>query len=266
MNGIRWSLRFSVLVVLVTAAACGSMDLPTGPSADDPAFAKGGNSGGGGGGGGGNGGGKGKPGGGGGDPVPPPTHDPILFVHGYNSSGSTWNAMVGRFKQDGWTDAELHAWTYDYRQSNTVIAGQLQLKITEILAATGATRVDIITHSMGSLSSRHYLKNALSAPVDAWVSLAGPNRGTDSANFCFDISCFEMRVNSIFLNTLNNGDETPGAARYGTWRSPCDFVVATWSVPLTGAQNTDTGCVAHTDLQNNSTIYAQVRAFVDPST
>jgi triacylglycerol lipase len=245
------------MVMLGTATGCGSIDLPTGPSADGPAFAKGGNAGG-------NGGGKGKPGGG--NPTPPPTHDPILFIHGYNSSGSTWNTMVGRFKQDGWTDAELHAWTYDYRQSNSVTATQLQLKIVEILAATGATRVDIVTHSMGSLSSRHYLKNALSAPVDAWVSLAGPNHGTDTANFCIDISCFEMRINSIFLNTLNTGDETPGATRYATWRSSCDFVVPAWSVPVDGGQNTDAGCVAHTDLQNNSTIYGQVRTFLSAPT
>jgi triacylglycerol lipase len=170
--------------------------------------------------------------------------------------------MVGRFKQDGWTDGELHAWTYDYRKSNAVIATELQQKIAEILTSTGAVRVDIITHSMGALSSRYYLKEAALAPVDAWVSLGGPNHGTDSANACLDVSCVEMRVNSTFLQALNDGDETPGLARYATWRSPCDFVVPSWSVPVSGGQNTETACVLHTNLQSDATIYGQVKTFV----
>jgi triacylglycerol lipase len=186
-------------------------------------------------------------------------------VHGYNSSGSTWNTMVDRIKQDGWTDAELYAWSYDYRQSNAVIAAQLAQRIAEILAATGATRVDIITHSMGALSSRYYLKNTVLAPVDAWVALGGPNHGSDIASLCFDVSCFEMRVGSAFLTNLNAGDETPGDARYATWGSPCDFIVPLWSVPVSGGNNTETACVQHTFLQNDATIYGQVRVFVNPN-
>ena len=134
----------------------------------------------------------------------------------------------------------------------------------QLLAATGAAKVDLITHSMGGLSSRYYLKNlGGDAKVDEWVSLGGPNHGTDFANFCWDTSCSEMRIGSPFLTALNSGDETPGAVRYGTWWSPCDSIInPDSSVSLSGATNKKTACLSHGDLHEDATVYGQVRDFV----
>ena len=193
----------------------------------------------------------------------PALPDPILFVHGWNSDGSTWNTMVGRFQADGYAASRLFAWTYNTSQSNATTAQQLSTKVNEILAATGAAKVDVITHSMGGLSSRYYTKNlGGDVKVDDWVSLGGPNHGTDFANWCFSTSCVEMRPGSTFLNQLNSGDETPGISRYGTWWSPCDEIInPDSSVPLSGATNTQTACLSHSDLHQNATVYAQVRDF-----
>src|SRR5919202_4566431 len=109
-------------------------------------------------------------------PAAASAHDPILFVHGWNSNSSTWNTMVSRFQADGWTASELNNWSYDWHQSNATTAAQIQTKVDGILAATGAAKVDIITHSMGGLSSRYYVKNlGGDAKIDEWVSLGGPN-------------------------------------------------------------------------------------------
>ena len=191
-------------------------------------------------------------------------HDPILFVHGWNSSSSTWNTMVSRFQADGWTTSELNNWSYDWHQSNATTAAQIQTKVDSILAATGAAKVDIISHSMGALSARYYIKNlGGDQKVDDWVSLGGPNHGTSTANFCSDVSCVEMRPKSTFLTALNAGDETPGAVNYGTWSSPCDEVINPHSsVALTGATNTTTACLSHSALHEDATVYAQVRDFV----
>src|SRR3954451_1640226 len=191
-------------------------------------------------------------------------HDPILFVHGWNSSSSTWNTMVSRFSADGWTAAELNNWSYNWHQSNATTASQISTKVNSILASTGAAKVDIISHSMGGLSSRYYVKNlGGTAKVDDWVSLGGPNHGTDTARFCFQTSCVEMRPGSSFLNALNSGDETPGAVTYRTWWSPCDEVInPDSSVALAGATNTQTACMSHSSLHEDATVYAQVRDFV----
>ncbi len=69
---MRLSRSIFGIVSLALLAACAT-DLPTSPSSPD--LAKGG----------------GKP------PPTAPARQPILFVHGYNSSGATWNTMVANF-------------------------------------------------------------------------------------------------------------------------------------------------------------------------
>jgi triacylglycerol lipase len=189
-------------------------------------------------------------------------HDPILFVHGWNSNSSTWTTMVNRFAADGWTAAELNNWSYNTSQSNATTAGQIQTKVDQILAATGAAKIDLISHSMGGLSTRYYVKNlGGGAKVDEWVSLGGPNHGTDTANYCFSTACSEMRIGSTFLNNLNAGDETPGTTvNWLTWWSPCDDVInPDSSVALSGATNRQTACLSHSALHEDATVYAQVR-------
>lgn len=191
-------------------------------------------------------------------------HDPILFVHGWNSSGSVWGTMISRFQADGWTSADLNNWSYNYRQSNKTTASEISAKVDEILAATGKSKVDIITHSMGGLSSRWFSKFlGGDVRIDEWVSLGGPNHGTDTANLCFDTSCKEMRIGSAFLTELNSGDESPGAVNYATWMSPCDTIInPDSSVAVSGATNTQTACISHSDLYEDATVYGQVRDFV----
>lgn len=202
-----------------------------------------------------------------GGPAAAESRDPILFVHGWSSSGSVWDTMVDRFRADGYADEELHAWSYRWSQANTTTAEQLHAEVDRILATTGATRVDVITHSMGGLSSRWCIKFlGCDGKVDAWVSLGGPNNGTRSAYYCYTRSCYDMRPRSSFLRQLNADDPTPGdATRWGTWWSTCDGVISpSDSTVLDGAQNTRTRCMGHNDLYRDAGVYAEVRDFVNP--
>ena len=191
--------------------------------------------------------------------------NPILFVHGYTSNAAAWDTMKARFLADGWHSNYLNAYTFSSSKSNALIAQDVAARVNEIKAATGAAKVDIITHSMGGLSSRYYLKNlGGTANVDDWVSLGGPNHGTTWAYGCFFISpCNQMIPGSSFLNALNSGDETPGSVTYGTWWSPCDELInPDTSTILSGATNTQTSCMTHSDLRTNLSVYQQVKAFV----
>ncbi len=191
--------------------------------------------------------------------------DPILFVHGYTGNASAWDTMKARFQADGWESNRLFAYTFSSTVSNATVAQDIANRVNQIKAATGAAKVDIITHSMGGLSSRYYLKNlGGTANVDDWVSLGGPNHGTTWAYGCFFFSpCNQMIPGSSFLNQLNSGDETPGAVNYGTWWSPCDELInPDTSTILSGATNTQTACISHSSHLTNTTVYAQVREFV----
>lgn len=198
--------------------------------------------------------------------IPTLTHDPILFVHGYGGSSANWDNMKSRFLADGWQDVELYSYTYSFLASNASTATEIKNQVDAILKKTGATKVDIIAHSMGSVSSRYYLKNlGGSSKVDAWVSLGGPNHGTDDVDTqnCQTVPCREIAIGSSFLAALNAGDETPGLVRYGTWRSPCDTTInPDDSVILLGALNTLTACIVHFNLITDPTVYSQVRDFI----
>jgi triacylglycerol lipase len=243
LNPFVRSARTLSVLALVALAAC-SIDAPTDPTGGS-LFAR-----------------KPKPG-----PGPGITHDPILFVHGWNANSSTWTTMVSRFKNDGWTDAELANWSYNYRQSNATTAAQIAAKVDSILRVTGATHVDIITHSMGTLSARYYVRNlGGDGKVDALVSLGGANHGTNTANLCFDTSCFEMRPGSSFLTALNADDETWGTPRYATWWSSCDeVIIPQTSTILSGATNTQTACMQHSQLHEDPTVYSQVKSWIQPA-
>ena len=192
--------------------------------------------------------------------------EPILFVHGWSESSSAWKTMIANFEKDGYAKSELSAYSYNTSTSNkTTAETEVKSRVEALKKATGATKVDIIAHSMGSLNTRWYIKFVAGgeANVDDWVSLGGPNHGTDFANFCFSTACVEMRVGSKFLGELNAGDETPGAVNYGTWWSPCDEIInPDSSVPLSGATNTQTACISHAALRTDTTVYTQVREFV----
>lgn len=192
--------------------------------------------------------------------------DPILFVHGWNSSASAWNTMIDRFVAAGYPRNRMLAITYNSNQSNAVIANQVRDAVASLRASTGAARVDIVTHSMGGLSSRYYLRNLGGTSfVDEWVSLGGPNHGTNTAYACylFSAGCRDMIGGSGFLNNLNAGDETPGSVRYGTFWSSCDEVInPDSSVLLSGATNVGVGCLGHSALRTDAAVFTQVRNFI----
>ena len=191
--------------------------------------------------------------------------EPILFVHGFSGAAWNWDMMVGRFAADGYPASELRAMSYNSAQPNATTAQEVSQEVQELRADTGAVKVDIVSHSMGGLSSRFYLRNlGGSAAVDEWVSIGGPNHGTWTALACSVLaSCREMVPGSSFLNALNSRDETPGSVRYGTFWSPCDEIInPDGSVILSGATNTRTGCIGHLSLLASSSVYVGVRDFV----
>ncbi|MFE6926131.1 esterase/lipase family protein [Nocardia sp. NPDC057663] len=113
--------------------------------------------------------------------------DPILFVHGWQGSASNWDYMWGRFLAAGYSTEELARFSYDTSQSNENIALEVKAQVDALRAKTGAAKVDIITHSMGGLNSRWYLKKLEGLSfVDDWVSIGGPNHGTEVAWGCLD--------------------------------------------------------------------------------
>ncbi|MBJ7348758.1 MAG: lipase [Thermoleophilaceae bacterium] len=199
------------------------------------------------------------------------THDPIIFVHGSPRTAADWDTMKARFAAAGWSASELNAISYDLFQSNDEIAAMIKTTVAQVLAANpGKTKVDLISHSMGGISSRAYVKLLGGAPmVDDFVSLAGANHGviTLAMSLCSLITqqCRDALPCSEILKRLNTGDETPGTVNYGTWWSPQDGTInpATSTILNGGATNTELPNVKHLDFLTDQNVFDQVRAFVN---
>jgi triacylglycerol esterase/lipase EstA (alpha/beta hydrolase family) len=189
---------------------------------------------------------------------------PVVLVHGtWENAYDNFAYLSPRVKQAGFC-----VFTFNYGQSNVVEGGglgavlpgangtdyiadsakQLSVFVDRVLAATNASKVDVIAHSQGGAMSRQYLKfEGGAAKVAHLVTLGATNHGTSLDgigslgrainNLGIDIlgpieilvghSGIEQTVGSQFELDLNKGGDTmPGvdytiiATRYDEVTNP----------------------------------------------
>ncbi len=139
-------------------------------------------------------------------------HNPILFIHGWDSNIVDWNVMITRFKNGGWSNTSLFAYNFNdpgncSDQANINNANQIKQWVEDILETTGANKLDLVAHSMGGLSSRYYMKFLTDLDsINNYVSLGSPHHGKNGAPACG----FSFDTPNDLLILLNEGDETPG--------------------------------------------------------
>jgi triacylglycerol lipase len=192
-------------------------------------------------------------------------HTPVVFVHGYTGSSSNWVTAQTVFRAAGYSSDELYAFDYNSYCDNRANAASLASYVSQVRQRTGASRVDIVNHSMGGLVSLWYVKQLGGQQyVRRLASLAGANHGTTSALACtVFVTCQQMVPGSSFINTLSSGDETPGDTRYATWYSPCDGVIIPYtSTVLSGATNNYVACENHLTYLTDTVVLSAVRAFL----
>jgi triacylglycerol lipase len=182
-----------------------------------------------------------------------PTVDPVIFVHGYTGSTSSFDTMKQWLISAGWPESRLFAIQFSNTTgSNVQNANELSQFVNQVLKKTKATKVDIIAHSMGGLSTRYYIKNLDGASkVNDVITLGSPHHGTNSAYYgFFTAGAREMMPDSQFLQDLNSGDETPGAfVKYTSIYSTTDEVINPYtSSILNGAKNVEVSGVSHSGL------------------
>ncbi len=195
----------------------------------------------------------------------PPRPDPVLLVHGFHGSSSGWDAMTRLLRAHGYRPAEIDAIDYDSDASNVETARRIAHEAAALRARTGASRIDVVSHSMGAISSRFYLERlGGAAHVDAWVSLAGVNEGTVWAYGCYVLApCREMVPTSSVLHRLNDSFHPTATTRYGAWWSPCDdAIVPRVNAELAGAHNVETACLDHSALRTDPVVLDQVAHFL----
>ncbi|RSD24437.1 esterase/lipase family protein [Mesobacillus subterraneus] len=190
--------------------------------------------------------------------------DPVIFVHGFTGSSSSFDNMKQWLVNQGWPSNYLYAIQYSNTTgSNVNNAYELQSFIKNVLRQTKAAKVDIIAHSMGGLSTRYYIKHLDGAKtVDDVITLGSPHHGTNSSYFgLWTDGGREMVPGSSFLNNLNNPDETPNGIdpasiiQYTSIYSSADTVITPYtSSIIAGADNLEISGVSHSGLLTDASV------------
>ncbi|MFT3764058.1 MAG: hypothetical protein QM820_00815 [Minicystis sp.] len=139
-------------------------------------------------------------------------NQPVIFIHGNSDKaigtglvGQTgWNASIDYFLAKGYKTSELYATTWGpadatlspYQYHSKTYVMKVRKLIEAVKAYTGATKVDIVAHSMGVTLVRkailggwandaadggsYYVGAPLTSSVDTFVGIAGANLGLTS--------------------------------------------------------------------------------------
>jgi triacylglycerol esterase/lipase EstA (alpha/beta hydrolase family) len=179
--------------------------------------------------------------------------DPVILVHGtFEDMSNNWQALSPLLYNNGYCVFALNYGSYNGSGSVGIYATgyiedsakQLGSFVNEVLAATGATKVDLVGHSQGGMMPRYYIKNLGGAStVNTLVGLAPSNHGTTldglftlasyfpGANAALTDcpACAEQEAGSSFITNLNAGGETAPGVNYTVIESDNDEVVTPYT-------------------------------------
>ncbi|WSG63171.1 alpha/beta fold hydrolase [Nocardia sp. NBC_01730] len=196
--------------------------------------------------------------------VPTATHPrPVVLAHGTDSSAySDWSAIAPQLTAAGFC---VFAMNYggkpgaeSYGTEDLVLSAyQVGAFVDQVLAATGASKVDLVGFSQGATVTRYYVNKLGGAPkVDQWVGLASPSYGgvmyglvplaeaIPGALQAFaqvtSLAAVQQVEGSPIMTDLNAGGDTVPGVQYVTIGSRVDEMIQPFSnIALRGpgAQN-----------------------------
>lgn len=179
------------------------------------------------------------------------TRTPVLFVHGHGLSSADWQPLIAHLVGIGYPREYLSGVDIvpntmaNVRAATSMIAPAAGVLLARAEAAARragysgevSRRLDIVSHSMGAVSSRWYAAKLRPELVRTWIALAGANHGTHALCPFSDEASREMcppfatnarrHAVQVALNGADGAwvDETPyglGLDRPGVPRIPPD--------------------------------------------
>ena len=186
---------------------------------------------------------------------------PVLLLHGYAQHPADFLWLARRLERDGWRclyPVAHPAVGGDIERS----AGRLGEAVDLVRQASGASRVDIVAHSMGGLVARAYIRaRGPASGVGRLITLGTPHQGTEIfPRLRFDPMIRQMRPDSPLLARLAADDPVPRLADCISIYSADDAVVVPASRAYwPGAFNIEVRGLGHLSLLLSRRVYELVR-------
>lgn len=102
---------------------------------------------------------------------------PVVFLHGAAGSAAQFETQAKRFAGNGYPVEIIDGIDYDYSfsaESSSAVLNRLEQRIDQLRAQTGADKVDLVAHSLGTFLSHSFLRTrSRAAKVAHYVNLDG---------------------------------------------------------------------------------------------
>jgi triacylglycerol esterase/lipase EstA (alpha/beta hydrolase family) len=182
---------------------------------------------------------------------------PVLLLHGYGCNSGYWAHLTPLLDA-----ARISHATLDLAPVTASIDAYVPLVeegVRALLAATGASRVVIVAHSMGGLVARAWTRAHGHACVARVITLGTPHHGTSLASLGIGENALQMRRDGTWLRDLAASEDPATRALITSIYTHHDNIVAPQtSSELEGAHNIALGGVGHVALGANARVLATV--------
>jgi triacylglycerol esterase/lipase EstA (alpha/beta hydrolase family) len=183
---------------------------------------------------------------------------PVVLVHGtFENMAFNWQKLSPALKKAGYC---VYALNYGGAKDAPIqgtgeiaaSAGQLSAFVDKVLAATGASKVDMVGHSQGGMMPRYYLKFLGGASkVGKLIGIVPSNHGTNldglvelgsllgitQAVVKAAPAAGEQITDSDFLKNLNAGGDTVPGVQYIVLSTKYDEVVTPYTSEFLNGSN-----------------------------
>jgi len=193
------------------------------------------------------------------DPAPAPAQRPIVLVHGVMVNDGVWFTIRRHLARQ----SVGAVYTINYGPPYGDIehfAEQLGAKIESVCAATGATRVSLVCHSMGGLVARAYLRQRGPARIERIITIGTPHHGSVFARSLIGRCLAQMLPGNAWLAELNRDEMKPSPVPIvSIWSRHDSLVAPQASSELACAENIALVGLGHNALLADARVMLQVK-------